>query len=84
MTLQQTVTIPADRRLVIEVPQEIPLGTVKVAIIFSGTSVRKPATAVSGQQKAAVLEHAALLAREEYLGNKELTAFSVLDGEAFL
>jgi hypothetical protein len=84
MTLEQTITIPADRRLVIDVPQEIPVGMVKVAIIFSGASVRPPATAVSSAQKAAVWEHAALLAREEYLDNKELTAFSVLDGEAFL
>jgi hypothetical protein len=36
------------------------------------------------EQKAAVWEHAASLAQEEYLNNKELTAFSVLDGEAFL
>jgi hypothetical protein len=35
------------------------------------------------RRKASVLERAAALAREEYLDNKELTAFSVLDGEAF-
>jgi hypothetical protein len=35
------------------------------------------------RRKVSVLERAAALARDEYLGNKELTAFSVLDGEAF-
>jgi hypothetical protein len=36
MTLQQTVTIPADRRLVLSVPQEVPTGSVKIVFIFQG------------------------------------------------
>jgi hypothetical protein len=74
MTLQQTVTIPADRRLYLDwtLPEAARIGAAIVILKF-------PA-----EQKAAVWEHAAALAQEEYLGNKELTAFSVLDGEAFL
>jgi hypothetical protein len=32
MTIEQTVDIPADRRLIIEVPREIPVGRAKAAI----------------------------------------------------
>jgi hypothetical protein len=45
MTIQQTIDIPADHRVRLEflVPGEIPAGTAKVAIIFSGPA--KPKTA---------------------------------------
>jgi hypothetical protein len=36
MTLQQTVEIPADHRLFIDVPQEIPEGTARISILFNG------------------------------------------------
>ena len=32
MTITQTMEIPADRRLIIEVPQEIPMGTIRLEI----------------------------------------------------
>jgi hypothetical protein len=34
MTIQQTVTIPADHRLTLEIPQEIPAGRAQVLIQF--------------------------------------------------
>jgi hypothetical protein len=74
MTLQQTVTIPADRRLHLDwtLPETASVGAATVTLKF-------PA-----ERTAAVWEQAALLAQEEYQDNKELTAFSTLDGEAFL
>jgi hypothetical protein len=39
MTLQQTVTIPADRRLVIEVPETFTSGTVSV-VLFDAPKVK--------------------------------------------
>jgi hypothetical protein len=49
MTIQQTIKIPADRRVQFEflAPQEIPLGVVEVAITFNGSP--KPRTAASGK-----------------------------------
>jgi hypothetical protein len=49
MTIQQTIDIPADRRVHFEflVPQEIPTGVAEVAIIFSGAA--KPKTATTGK-----------------------------------
>jgi hypothetical protein len=37
MTIQQTVEIPADHRLIIDVPQEIPAGKATI-LLFSGAS----------------------------------------------
>jgi len=34
MTITQTVEIPADRRLIIEVPREVPVGKTQVIIQF--------------------------------------------------
>jgi hypothetical protein len=47
MTIQQTIDIPVDHRVRLEflVPGEIPAGTAKVAIIFSGAV--KPKTAAA-------------------------------------
>jgi hypothetical protein len=36
VTIQQTVEIPDNRRLVIDIPQEIPAGMAKVSLIFNG------------------------------------------------
>ncbi|GHV79272.1 hypothetical protein AGMMS49944_10630 [Spirochaetia bacterium] len=48
ITIQQTVDIPASRRLTIDVPQEVPTGTTSVVLIFpsaeSGTAVRPSPT----------------------------------------
>jgi hypothetical protein len=46
MTIQQTIKIPANRRVYFDVPQEIPLGVAEVAIIFSAV---KPKAAVPGK-----------------------------------
>jgi hypothetical protein len=45
MTIQQTIEIPASRRVYFEflAPQEIPLGVTEVAITFSGASIPKAA-----------------------------------------
>ena len=34
MTVEQTVTIPADHRLTLEIPQEVPVGRARVLIQF--------------------------------------------------
>jgi hypothetical protein len=39
MTIEQTVEIPADHRLTIEVPREVPAGKVRVVIRFSDPEV---------------------------------------------
>jgi hypothetical protein len=36
MTLQRTVEIPADHRLLIELPEEIPEGTAHISILVNG------------------------------------------------
>jgi hypothetical protein len=35
MTIQQTVTIPADRRVVFDLPDTVPIGRTNVALVFS-------------------------------------------------
>jgi hypothetical protein len=35
MTIEQTIEIPADHRLTLEIPLEIPAGKARVALIFS-------------------------------------------------
>jgi hypothetical protein len=72
MTLQQTITIPADRRLHLDwtLPEAASIGAATVILKF-------PA-----ERTAALWEQAALLAQEEYLGNKELTAFSTQSRQA--
>jgi hypothetical protein len=49
MTIQQTIDIPASRRVYFEflAPQGIPLGVAEVAITFNGTA--KPKAAVNGE-----------------------------------
>jgi hypothetical protein len=49
MTLQQTINIPANRRVSFDflAPQEIPIGTAKVAIAFDA-SPKPPAVAKKG------------------------------------
>ena len=46
MTITQTVEIPADRRLIIEVPREVPTG--KVVLIFSPVTADAQATENEG------------------------------------
>jgi len=38
MTIQRTVDIPADRRLVIDVPAEMPAGMAKMELVFTSLS----------------------------------------------
>ena len=49
MTITQTVNIPADRRLIIEVPREIPMGTAIIA--FTPVETRQLKTPVFGCAK---------------------------------
>jgi hypothetical protein len=44
MTLQQTVTIPADRRLVLKVPREVPIGAVEITFSFKDAADLQPET----------------------------------------
>jgi hypothetical protein len=47
MTLQQTVTIPADRRLVIKVPWEVPAGAAEITLSFKDAAAEpRPKTLV--------------------------------------
>jgi hypothetical protein len=55
MTLQQTITIPADRRVHFEVPRDVPVGEATFKIII--TSFREP--------RSETTPHAAELARAE-------------------
>jgi hypothetical protein len=43
MTVQQTVDIPADRRLYLELPETVPSGVAEFVLIFKGVSPEKPA-----------------------------------------
>ena len=50
MTITQTVDIPADRRLVIDVPPEIPTG--KVTLIFKPTQKEETAYTALSKERA--------------------------------
>ncbi|MDR3312763.1 MAG: hypothetical protein LBS64_06495, partial [Spirochaetaceae bacterium] len=45
MTLQQTVTIPADRRLYLDLPRDTPLGEADVKLIITLHRVDRPVEA---------------------------------------
>ncbi|MDR3300932.1 MAG: hypothetical protein LBT01_00185 [Spirochaetaceae bacterium] len=47
MTIQQTIEIPADRRVYFDVPREIPAGVAEVAIIFENEAAAKTAKRVA-------------------------------------
>ncbi|MDR1429474.1 MAG: hypothetical protein LBI85_04220 [Spirochaetaceae bacterium] len=52
MTIEQTVEIPADRRLTIEVPPEIPAG--RVILAFTPAGVTRPRHRLTERQRAAI------------------------------
>jgi hypothetical protein len=52
MTIEQTVEIPPDHRLVIEVPPEIPAG--RAVIAFTPTGEAPPRRRLTERQKAAI------------------------------
>jgi hypothetical protein len=52
MTIEQTVEIPADRRLVIEVPPEIPAG--RAVLAFTSTGEALPRRRLTERQRAAI------------------------------
>jgi hypothetical protein len=43
MTIERTVEIPADHRLTLDLPDEIPAGTVKITLVFPDTAESAPA-----------------------------------------
>jgi hypothetical protein len=50
MTIEQTVEIPASRRLVLELPEETPIGTAKIAITpVSELSAEEPKGILIGE-----------------------------------
>jgi hypothetical protein len=72
MTYAQTVEIPADRRIVIEVPEEIPAGSqARVSFVIEDAGA---------QEK---LRQTVDMMAAEYATDSELTAFCALDGEDF-
>ncbi|MDR2490050.1 MAG: hypothetical protein LBD20_01450 [Spirochaetaceae bacterium] len=78
MVIEQTVDIPASRRLTIDVPHEVPAG--RVVLTFTPAD----GGAVEARAKAADdLEKAAAMMAAEYAADPELTAFCALDGEDF-
>jgi hypothetical protein len=63
MTLQQTVTIPADRRLYVDwtLPRDTPTGEAEMKLVLTLKRAPKPRSAVSSKRT----QHAAELARAE-------------------
>jgi hypothetical protein len=43
MTIEQTVTIPADRRIFLDVPPDLPIGRAKVELTFTPLANTAPA-----------------------------------------
>jgi hypothetical protein len=52
MTIEQTVEIPADHRLIIEVPPEIPAG--RAILAFTPTGEARPRRRLTERQRAAI------------------------------
>jgi hypothetical protein len=52
MTIEQTVEIPADHRLVVNVPPEIPVG--KAILAFTPAGEAKPRRRLTERQRAAI------------------------------
>jgi hypothetical protein len=52
MTIQQTVDIPASRRLIIEVPREIPVG--RAVLTFTPAGEARPRRRLTERQRTAV------------------------------
>ena len=79
MMYAQTVEVPADRRIMIEVPAEIPAGVqARVSFFIEDThAVFEDALATEKLRKTVEMMAA------EYARDSELTAFCALDGDDF-
>jgi hypothetical protein len=92
MTYAKTVIIPADRRVVVDVPREIPAGaTAHFDVVWQfeeGTAAQDERVSAFGdfdemKQDKIALEKAAEMMAVEYFTDAELTTFCALDGEDF-
>jgi hypothetical protein len=72
MMYAQTVKIPADRRIVIDVPKEIPAGS-QARVSFVVEDAGSPGK----------LRQAVDMMTSEYAADPELSAFCAMDGEDF-
>ena len=74
MSVTQTVDIPANRRLIIEVPQNVPVGRT----ILTFTPIQEPETAVAGVGEIETASTDEALTSARGILTKHLSAFKEL------
>ena len=79
MVYAKTVEIPASRRVIVDIPQELPTG-VQAHVSFFINSAPPFSEDVWAAEK---LKEPVEMMAYEYAASPELTAFCALDGEAF-
>jgi hypothetical protein len=69
LTLERTITVPADRRVVFDLPETVPEGETSVVLTFPGTeSLEEPG----------IIPHAEAMAAARKYIRKHLDAFKAL------
>jgi hypothetical protein len=69
MTIQQTIEIPADRRVMFDLPESVPTGVARVALTFSPPADREKEEIISSTE--------AMASARKYI-KKYKTAFKAL------